>query len=98
MIYRDSQNYEYINKHKRDNIKDDLFECYKKLCKGENVNKLIRSHKRFIIGMELNGKNKNKYKTVSYLEHYSNTKNKVGAMIVLTNTINGISYLRGRIS
>ena len=51
MIYRDSHRYEYINKYKRDNIKEHLFECYKKLCNGENVNGLIQSHKRFIIGI-----------------------------------------------
>ena len=38
--------------------------------------------------MQLPGNNKkNKYKTLSYLEHYRNTGDKVMAMIVLTNTV-----------
>jgi len=86
MKYRSTQNYEYINKIKRDIIKEHLVECYKKLCDKEDINVLIRQHKRFINLMELNG-NKNKYKTLSYLEHYRNTKNKSDAMVLLTNSL-----------
>ena len=94
MKYRNTQQYEYVNKLKRDYIKEHLFECYRKLCKGEDIDNLIKSHKKIICDMELIGKNKNKYKTVNCLEHYRNTKNKICAMMILTNTLNRAGGLK----
>ena len=94
MKYRDTRVYQSENKNKRDFIKEDLFECYEKLCKGEDVSHLIKSHRRFINNMQLNGNSKKKYKTLDYLVHYRNTKNKVGAMINLTNAIYGIHLFK----
>ena len=66
MKYCDTRNREYINFCKRQYIRDHLFECYQKICKGENndvdVNVLIQHHRKVITSMELTGKNKNKYK------------------------------------
>lgn len=90
MKYRNTQEYEFINKNKRDLIKEHLLECYQKICNGKNdsnIDVLIRHHRKVITSMALNGKNKNKYKTIQYLEHYKNTKNKAVALNILTNTI-----------
>ena len=91
MKYCDTRMREYINYCKRQYIKDHLFDCYQKICKGENndtaVNVLIRHHRKVINSMELKGKNKNNYKTIQYLEHYKNTKNKVAALNILTTSI-----------
>ena len=91
MRYSNMQQYEYNIKLKRIYIKEHLVECYDKICRGENINDLIRVHKRFINSMELNGNKINKYKTVGYLEHYRNSKNKLVAMMILTNTLNRIN-------
>ena len=93
MKYINTQLREYINYNKRRYIREHLFDCYNKLCKGEDINNIIKWHKKVIISLELTGKNKNKYKTIRYFEHYKNTKNKIGAMMVLTNTIKGLSPL-----
>ncbi len=93
MTYRNGQIYEYGNRVKRDQIKHHFIECYDKLCRGENVNALMRNHKRFIDDMVLNGNNsKNKYKTVNYLRQYANTRFKTEAMSVLTNTVSNINF------
>jgi hypothetical protein len=84
---------EYYNKLKRDYIKENLIESYKRLVKGENINLIIRQHKKLINQMELNGKNKNKYKTINLLTHYKNTSDKTLALITLTNALNNKGLL-----
>jgi hypothetical protein len=71
-----SQEYEFIRERKSDMINEHLLECYNRLIKKEDINLLIRLHKKFITKMQMNGKNKNKYKTIDYLVHYRNTINK----------------------
>tara|TARA_B100001057_G_C22259417_1_gene722605 strand:- start:152 stop:436 length:285 start_codon:yes stop_codon:yes gene_type:complete len=90
MKYYSTQFSEYVNKNKRIYIKAHLLECYDKLQKGENIDAIIRSHKNIINSIELIGKNKNNFKTLTYLQHYRNTKNKVIANMVLTNTLNNM--------
>lgn len=91
MKYCYTQQKEYINYNKRLYIREHLVNCYQKICKGEDINHIIKSHKRVITSMDLTGKNKNKYKTINYLEQYKNTKNKAAAMMVLNNTLNNIA-------
>ena len=92
MKIKNTQEKEYINDIKRQYIKEDLFACYKKIQKDNNINinSLIKRHKRLINSLELIG-NKKKYKSLTYLEHYRNTKNKVAALMILTCTMNNMS-------
>ena len=91
-----AQDYEYMRQIKLDKINQNLLDCYNKLVAGENVDILIRSHKKFINKMQMNGKNKNKYKTVNFFIHYKDTKDKTTAMRLLTCCLNnrGIFKLR----
>ena len=91
MKYYSTQFSEYVNKNKRIYIKAHLLECYHRLQNGENIHAIITSHKKIINSMELRGKNKNNFKTLTYLEHYKNTKNKVSANMILTNTLNNMN-------
>jgi hypothetical protein len=92
MKYCDTRQKEYINYNKHQYIREDLVNCYQKLCKGEDINNIIKCHRKVITSMELTGKNKNKYKTICYLEQYKNTKNKAAAIMVLTNTLSNGQY------
>jgi len=102
-MYYNTQTYEFINKNKRDYIKEHLLECYTKILteynsssrENSSIESFIRSHKRLINIMDLNcyGKNKNKYKTLTYLQHYRNTKNKAIAISIFTNTMNKLGLL-----
>ena len=67
-----------LNKH--------LLECYDKLSKRENIQTLIKQHKHLISQLEISGKNKPK--TLSILLNYANTKDKVLAYSIMTNTLN----------
>ena len=91
MKYYSTQSREYDNRINRRYIKEHLFDCYQKLCMGEDINYLMSCHKKEIILTGINGKNKNKYKTLSYLEQYKNTRNKTDAMTILTNTVRGFA-------
>ena len=93
MKYIDKRYNAYNDFSKRIYIREHLLECYQKLCTGEDIDNLIKSHKKVIVSMELNGKNKNKYKTISYLNQYKNTTNKALAMAVLTNTLNKLHFI-----
>ena len=90
MKFKDTQEKAYINDIKRQHIREDLLLCYKKLQKEDDINGLIKRHKRLINSLELKGKNK-KYKTLTYLEHYRNTENKTTALMILTSTLNNMS-------
>jgi len=67
-----------LNKH--------ILECYDKLSKKENIHTLIKQHRRLISQLEIPGKNKPK--TLSILLNYANTKDKVLAFSIMTNTLN----------
>ena len=67
-----------LNKH--------ILECYDKLSKRENIHTLIKQHRRLISQLEIPGKNKPK--TLTILLNYANTKDKVLAYSIMTNTLN----------
>ena len=92
MKFKDTQDQAYINDVKRQIIKDDFLACYKKLeNKKSEINSVIKHHKRLINSLELLGKKK--YKTLTYLEDYRNTENKITALMLLTCTLNNMSGL-----
>lgn len=70
--------YSLLNKH--------ILECYDKLSKRENIHTLIKQHRRLISQLEIPGKNKPK--TLTILLNYANTKDKVLAYSIMTNTLN----------
>ena len=94
MPYTNNNQINELNrKYKREDINDDLFKCYQKICKGDNIDQVIKSHKKFINGIGLPGKKNNVYKTVTLLEHYRNTRNNTMATMVLSNSVNNIRGL-----
>ena len=86
----------FFIQNKWDNIKAHLLLSYNKILKGENTICVIRAHRKFINGMDVQGKNKNKCKTIVILEHYKNTekKNKALATMILANTLNNMAIFR----
>ncbi len=58
MKYCDTRQNEYINYSKRLYIRENLINCYQKICKGEDINNIIKLHKKVITSMQLTGKNK----------------------------------------
>ena len=90
MIFLNTQLRAYNIANKRLYVRENLLECYHKLCNGADIIFLIREHKKFIDRLQLISKNKSKYKTITYLERYKNTINKASAMMVLTNTLNNM--------
>ena len=91
-----NQEYEYMRQIKLDRINLDLLDCYNKLIAGENIDILIRLHKKFINKMKMNGKNKNKYKTMDFLIHYRNTRDKITAIRLLTCCLNNRGLFKVR--
>ena len=94
------QEYEYIRQIKLEMIDEHLLECYNRLLKEENINLLIRLHRNFINKMIINGKAKNKYKTIDCLIHYRNTinknmKNEKTALKILTCCLNNRGLFKG---
>ena len=74
------EKYYLLNKH--------LLECYQKIIKKENINGLIKQHKRLINSLQFN--NKKPPKSLSYLENFSaNLKsNREMAIQIFSNTLN----------
>jgi hypothetical protein len=85
-IYINTQNKELDNNFKRAVINNDLLACYQKLIEKQNINAIIKSHKSCINKMQLHGKNK--YNTLTLLQHYKNTNNKRNAFYILTCSLN----------
>jgi hypothetical protein len=90
-----AQDYEDLRQRKTEMINEHLVECYNRLLKEEDINLLIRLHRNFINKMMINGKAKNKYKTLDFLIHYRNTikdgkneKNKKTALRILMCCLN----------
>ena len=73
------QQYEYLLSCKSDMIYKHLLDCH-------DITFMIKDHKRLINQLQLDGKNK--YKTLSFLEQFRNTKNHKLALAILTNTLN----------
>lgn len=94
MKKNNSQLEELTIKLKRDYIKENLLEAYKNILNGSDIKAIIKGHKKVIDSMVLKGKNKNKYKTLKYLEQYRDTYNKDLALANLTNALNNKSLFR----
>ena len=98
-----AQDYEDLRGRKTEMINDHLVECYNRLIKEEDINLLIRLHRNFINKMmQMNGKAKNKYKTIDFLIHYRNTikdgkneKNKKTALRILMCCLNNRGLFKG---
>ena len=93
MKYTNTRQNADIDKFKRDLIKKDLFDSFLKLEKEANIEQIIKQHKRLINSLELNGKQKNKYKTLQYLIDYKNSKDKVHVLTCFFNMFNNLKYL-----
>ena len=70
--------YYLLNKH--------LLDCYYKMVPKENIQGLIKQHKRLISQLDLHYKKTPK--TLSILENYANHKDKILGFSTVTNTIN----------
>ena len=73
-----NEKYYLLNKH--------LPECYQRIERKENINGLIRQHKRLISQLQINSKKIPK--TLTILQNYANHKDKLLGFSTLTNTLN----------
>jgi len=90
-VTKNNQIKEITIKNTRENIKDDLLNCFKLIHKDVDINVLLKQHKKLIDHSGIGGKNR--FKTLTYLVHYKNTKNKSTALTNLTNTLNNLHLL-----
>ena len=93
MKYIDSRQQENLQKYKRELIYKDLYQCYERIEKKENIDIIIKQHKKFINNLEVKGTNKSKFKTLSQLIVYKNSKDKSHAFSCLTNYLNNLKLL-----
>ena len=83
----DRRVYQHNLKMKKLMVRENLHECYAKLMQKENIDTIMKQHKRYICSLQIDGKNKNIFKTMKVLEHYKNTRNKSIALSVLESTL-----------
>ena len=93
MKYVDSRQQEYLEKYKRELIYKHLYECYQRIEKKENIDIIIKQHRKFINNLEVKGTSKNKFKTLSHLIVYKNSKDKSHALSCFTNYLNNLKLL-----
>ena len=93
MKYVDSRQNENLQKYKRELIYKDLYECYQRIEKKENIDTIIKHHRRFINNLELKGTSKSKFKTLSHLIVYKNSKDKSHALSCFSNYLNNLKLL-----
>ena len=93
MKFVDSRQQENLQKYYRELINKDLYESYQRIEKKENIDTIIKHHRRFINNLELKGTNKSKLKTLSQLIVYKNSKDKSHAFSCLTNYLNNLKLL-----
>ena len=85
MKYIDIRQQEYLQKYKRELIYKDLYECYQRIEKKENIDIIIKHHRKFINNLEIKGTSKSKFKTLSHLIVYKNSKDKVHVLSCFSN-------------
>ena len=73
--------YYLLNKH--------LLDCYYKIERKENIQGLIKQHKRLISQLNLNYRKPPK--SLSILQNYANNKDKILGFSTMTNTLNNLS-------
>ena len=85
-IFVDTQKKDYIRQLKVEVINRNLLDCYNRIIEKQDIDAVIKSHKSCInrIGII----SKNKYRTLTLLQHYKNTRNKSRAFALLTNSLN----------
>ena len=93
MKYIDTREREYYIKNKREAIFKHLHDCYHRIENKDSIDVIIRDHKRLINSLEIKGKNKSKFKTLSQLIVYKNSKDKSYAFSCLTNYLNNLKLL-----
>ena len=96
MKYVNSRQHEILEKYKRELIYKDLYECYQRIEKKENIDIIIKQHKKFINNLQLKASNKHKFKTLSHLIVYKNSKNiksKIHALTCFSNYLNNLKLL-----
>ena len=93
MKYIDKREKENLQKYKKEIIYKHLFECLKRIEKKENIDTIIKQHKQLINNLEIKGTNKNKFKTLSQLVVYKNSKDKVHALACFLNYLNNLKLL-----
>ena len=81
-VYKDTRKTASLLRDKHYIINKHLLDCYNKIIAKENVLHLIRSHKQLLNQLDI--KSKKKPKTLSFLQHYHNTKDKSTALAILT--------------
>lgn len=93
MKYVDSRQNENLQKYKRELIYKDLYECYQRIEKKENIDIIIKHHRKFINNLEVKGTSKSKFKTLSHLIVYKNSKDKVHVLSCFSNYLNNLKLL-----
>ena len=93
MKYIDTRERENLIKYKRDLIYKDLVECYQRIEKKENIDNIIKHHRRFINKLEINASSKNKFKTLSSLIVIKNSKDYTHAISCFSNYLNNLKLL-----
>ena len=93
MKYVDTKQNENLGKYKRELIYKHLNECYKQIEKKENIDIIIKYHRKFINNLEVKGTNKSKFKTLAHLIVYKNSKDKVHALSCFSNYLNNLKLL-----
>lgn len=93
MKYVDSRQNENLQKYKRELIYKDLYECYQRIEKKENIDIIIKHHRKFINNLDVKGTSKSKFKTLSHLIVYKNSKDKVHALSCFSNYLNNLKLL-----
>ena len=85
-VFVDTQKKDYVRQLKAEVINRNLLDCYNRIIEKQDIDAVIRSHKSCINHVGIIGKNK--YRTLSLLQHYNNTRNKSAALVLLTNSLN----------
>tara|TARA_B100001093_G_C26806421_1_gene1005692 strand:- start:167 stop:451 length:285 start_codon:yes stop_codon:yes gene_type:complete len=93
MKYVDSRVNENLEKYKRELIYKHVYECYQRIEKKENIDIIIKQHRKFINNLEIKGSSKSKFKTLSQLIVYKNSKDKVDALSCFSNYLNNLKLL-----
>lgn len=93
MKYLDYREKENLHKHKRDLIYKNLYECYQRILNNDNIDLIIKDHRRLINNLDIIGKYKNKFKTLTQLIVYKNSKDRIFALSCFSNYLNNLKLL-----
>tara|TARA_Y100000816_G_C25826401_1_gene432326 strand:+ start:390 stop:674 length:285 start_codon:yes stop_codon:yes gene_type:complete len=94
MKYNDTQQKEYLIKQKRELIFNHLVESFYRIEKKESIDLIIKDHKKFINNLNIKAKHHSKYKTLTQLNVYKNSKDKIHALSCFSNYLNNLKLFR----